>query len=176
MKRISALVLSAAFFSTIFAGASQPSPNPHSEMKKQDFFAGTWRLEGTTRASPFGPGGQKFNSTEQLEWMPGGLVLVAHSYADGKLVEVTIIGYDPKEKVFTHRTFKSTGEREIWKGTAEHGSWTWTRDETVKGKRIKDRLTIKKTAADSYSFIDEMQPEGGKWSTVAEGTGIKTKG
>jgi hypothetical protein len=158
------------------AQTSSQNPKPSPELKKQDFFVGTWKLEGMTKSSPFGPGGQKFESTEHLEWMPGGFFLLAHSYSGEKLAEVTVIGYDSDQKVFTHTSFKSGGETESWKGTAEGDSWVWTKEEKIAGKPFDDRLAIKKKSPDSYSFVVEMKPAGGdSWSTVAEGTGTKTK-
>jgi hypothetical protein len=153
--------------------SSQAKPNP--ELKKQDFFVGNWTLTGETKSSPFGPGGQKFQSTERLEWMPGECFLVAHSYSGGKWVELTVIGYDPNEKAFTHTSFKASGKAEVWKGTADDDTWIWTKKETVGGKPVTERLTINKTSPTSYSFQVDMEPEGGSWSTVAEGSGIKTK-
>ena len=58
--------------------SSQPKPN--SELKKQDFFVGNWMLTGETKPSPFGPGGQKFQSTERFQWMPGEFFLISNSY------------------------------------------------------------------------------------------------
>jgi Protein of unknown function (DUF1579) len=158
------------------AQMSPQAPKPSPELKKQDFFVGTWRLEGITKSSPFGSGGQKFESTEHLEWMPGGFFLLAQSFSGEKLAEVTVIGYDSNQKVFTHTSFKSTGETELWRGTAEGDSWIWTKEEKVGGKPFEDRLAIKKKSSNSYSFVVEMKPaDGDTWSTVAEGTGTKTK-
>src|SRR5215472_10481075 len=177
MKQISIACLFIAVLSrALLAQTPAHAPTPSPELKKQDFFVGTWRLEGATKSSPLGPGGQKFDSTEQLEWMPGGFFLLAHSYSHEKLVGVTIIGYSNADRIFTHTSFNSSGETELWKGTAEDDSWTWTRDRTTAGKPAKERLTIKKTSPSSYSFADEVQlAEGGNWFTVAEGTGTREK-
>lgn len=177
MKQISRACLPLALLGAIFVVAQTPpqSPRPSPELKKQDFFVGNWTLEGKTKASLFGPGGQKFKSTESLEWMPGGFFLLAHSYSDGKLLELTIIGYDSNEKVFTHTSYNSAaGAVERWRGSADDDSWTWTKDGAIDGKPVKVRLTIKKTSSRSYSFVEDVKPEGGDWSTVAEGTGTKT--
>ena len=161
---------------SLFAHESPSAPTPSPELKKQDFFVGNWTLEGTTKSSPFGTGGQKFTSTERLEWMPGGFFLLAHSYAGKRLAGVTVIGYDSKEKIFTHTRFNTQGETEFWTGIAESDKWIWTRDEQVDGKRVRDRLTINKASSNSYSFIVEMQPAGGgSWAVVAEGTGTRTE-
>ena len=179
MKReISAACLCAALFAGVLplAQAAKQTPKASPELKSQDFFVGTWSLQGSTTFSPFGPGGQQFKSSEHLEWMPGGMFLFVQSYeASGKLAGITIIGYDVKEKVFTHTTYKSNGEIELAKGTAETDRWIWTADATVAGKSVKDRFTINKTSSSTYSWVDEMKPaEGSTWSRVAEGTGTKT--
>jgi hypothetical protein len=167
------VLLSAA---SLFPQASPQTREPSPELKKQSFFLGTWKLEGTTKPSPFSRGGVKFESTEELEWMPGGFFLLAHSYSAGKLAGVTVIGYDSNDKVFTHTSFTNSGETEFWRGVAENDSWTWTRDETIGGKPTTDRLIIRKTSSNSYSFVQEMKlAEGRDWFTVAEGTGIRTK-
>jgi len=179
MKPISSICLPLVLFGavSVIAQTTPQTPAPSPELKKQDFFVGKWTLEGKTLASSFGPGGQPFKSTESLEWMPGGFFLLAHSYSEGKLSELTIIGYDSAEKVFTHTSYDAAaGKIERWRGTAGDDTWTWTRDATIKGKPGQIRLTIKKTSARSYSFVEDVKASKARdWSSVAEGTGIKTE-
>jgi hypothetical protein len=177
MKRTSLACLFVFLFGTpcLFAQASPQTSKPSPELEKQSFFVGTWKLEGTTKSSPFSRGGEKFDSVEHLEWMPGGFFLMAQSYSAGKLAELTIIGYDANEKVFTHTSFTSSGRTELWRGAAENDSWTWTRDGKVDGKPVTERLTIKKTSSNSYSFVQELKlAKEGNWFPVAEGTGIRS--
>src|SRR5262252_5696386 len=109
MKHSTTAFLFLMLFGAISVVAQSPrAAGPSPELKKQDFFVGTWELEGVTKSSPFGPGGQKFKGTESLEWMPGGFFLLVHEYSGAKLTGVTIIGYDSQEKVFTHTKFNST--------------------------------------------------------------------
>src|SRR4029453_1196243 len=172
MKRTSLACLFVFLFGTpcLFAQTSPQASKPSPELEKQSFFVGTWKLEGTMKPSPFSRGGEKFESMENLEWMPGGFFLLAHSYSGGKLAELTVIGYDSNDKVFTHTSFSSSGRTQLWKGVAENDSWIWTKNETVDGKPVTERLTIKKTSSDSYSFVQDMKPaKEGKWFTVAEG-------
>ena len=175
MKQRSTACLLAFLFSAVlvFAQASPPPSKPSPELEKQSFFVGTWKLKGTMKPSPFTHGGENFESTEHLEWMPGGFFLLAHSYSAEKLAEVTVIGYDPKDKSFTHTSFTSSGQTEFWRGVAENDTWIWTKEETVNGKALTERLTVKKTSPNSYSFAQEMKIAGGDWVTVAEGTGTK---
>jgi len=179
MKQISARCLLLLLFGamSVIAHTTPQTPTPSLELKKQDFFVGKWTLEGKTIASSLGPGGQAFKSTESLEWMPGGFFLVAHSYSEGKLAELTIIGYDSEEKVFTDTSYDSaSGNVERWRGTTGDDTCTWTRDTTMKGKPGQVRLTIRKTSPRSYSFVEDVKSsEARDWSAVAEGTGTKTE-
>jgi len=152
--------------------SSQPKPNP--ELKKQDFFVGNWTLTGERKPSPFGPGGQKFQSTARFQWMPLEFFLVSNSYSGGKWEELTVIGYDPNEKIFTRTCFSASGKTEVWKGTADDNTWIWTKKEKMDGKPATERLTINRTSQTSYSFKVEIEPERGSSLTVIEGSGIKT--
>ena len=152
--------------------SSQPKPSP--ELKKQDFFVGNWTLTGETKPTPFAPGAQKFQSTARFQWMPGEFFLVSNSYSGGKWVELTVIGYDPNEKVFTRATFNASGKTEVWKGTADDNAWIWTKKEKVDGKPVTERLRINRTSQTSYSFKVEIEPEKGGSLTVVEGSGTKT--
>ena len=176
MKMSSAAGCLVMLFAALAAHSQSHTPTPSPELKKQDFFVGDWTLEGETKASAFGAGGQKFKSTEHLEWMPGGFFLLAHSYADGRLMELTVIGYDAEEKAFTHTSYGAGGKIERWLGTAESDTWTWMRDgRPVDGKPTKVRLRIKKTSSRSYSFTQDVKAgDAADWATVAEGTGVKS--
>ena len=173
---VAAALLSVALLAPL--GNAQSSPQarkPNPELHAQnDYFVGTWKLTGETKPSPFTPGGQKFESTEQLEWMPGGFFLVARSYEGNQWRGMTIIAYDENAKVFTHTTYSAGGEIEVLKGTAQGDTETWSAERQVKGKPVKERMTIKKVSPVLYTFKFEMAPEGGDWSLVYEGQGSKT--
>lgn len=155
--------------------APQQAPKPSAELHAEnDYFVGTWKLTGETKPSPFGPGGKKFEATERLEWMPGGFFLVAHSYQGDKLAGLTIIAFDEAEKVFTHTSYSASGEVEVMKGTAQDGTETWSGEGKIGGKPVKQRMTIQKVSPALYTFTFELAPEGGNWSPVYEGKGVKT--
>jgi len=157
---------------------TQSSPQtgkPNAEVHAQlDYFVGTWKLTGETKASPFGPGGKKFAASEQLEWMPGGVFLVARSYEGNQWRGLTILAYDEKDKVFTHTSYNASGEIEVIKGIDEGDTETWSADGQVQGKPVKQRFTIKKISPVLYTFKFEIAPERGDWSVVYEGQGSKT--
>ena len=174
MKRI---LVAFIFMHACAVWAGQPASSlskPNPELKKQDFFVGNWTLTGETKPSAFGPGGQKFQSTARFQWMPGEFFLVCNSYSGGKWAELTVTGYDPDEKVFTRTSFNAAGKTEVWKGTADDNTWTWTTKEKVDGKPVTERVTINRTSQTSYSFKVEVEPERGSSLTVVEGSAIKT--
>ena len=177
MKPILAAVLLSILGNAVDAHAqsSPPVRKPNAELHAQlDYFVGTWTLTGETKPSPFGPGGKKFTSSEQLEWMPGGFFLMARSYEGNQWRGLTILAYDESAKVFTHTTYSATGEIEVMKGTAQGDAETWSADGRVQGKPVKQRFTIKKISPVLYTFKFEIAPEGGDWSVVYEGQGSKT--
>ena len=51
---------------------------PGLELKRLDYFVGTWKLEADLNPSPFSPAG-KFTRTEHNEWMQGGFFLISRS-------------------------------------------------------------------------------------------------
>jgi len=165
--------------SSVWAQATPQPHKPSPELQKEgDYFVGNWKFTGETKASPFGPGGQKFDSSERLEWLPGSFFLMARSYDGDKWVGLTIIGYDESKKQFTHTTYTAAGGIEVMAGTAQGDTESWTGDAKAGGKPVKQRLTIKKLAPALYTFKMEMAPENGKdsgnWSVVYEGQAVKT--
>jgi hypothetical protein len=173
LAKVPVMLLATA--SLVWAQTTQKPGNPSAELRKEgDYFVGNWKFTGETKASPFGPGGQKFESSERLEWMPGGFFLLARSYDGDKWSGLTIIGYDEKRKVFTHTSYTAKGEIETMEGTEQGDTETWSGNRKVDGKPAQQRMTIKKLSPTLYTFKLEISPEGGNWSPVYEGRAVKT--
>src|SRR4029453_8905785 len=84
-------------------------PNPAPELKKLDYFAGTWTTEGEIKPGPMGSGG-KFTGTNHVQWMGGAFFLVTHSEfngAMGKGAETAYMGYDSDDKMYTYDSFNT---------------------------------------------------------------------
>jgi len=176
MKRSVAIALVAFFVlaQTMLAQASPQPPKPGPAHKRLAYFAGTWTAEGEMKESPFGPGG-KFSIKERNEWFTGGLFLVTHADEKGPLGDakgLSIMGYDPDQKVYTYYAINSLGMAETAKGTVSGDTWTWTSDTKMGGKMVKGRYTGKEVSPTSYSFKFETM-DGGKWTTIMEGTSNK---
>jgi hypothetical protein len=157
---------------------AQMAPTPGPEVKKLDYFAGTWTVEGTIAQGPWGAGG-KFSSTDTSEWMPGKFFVESHSDfkmppelgGDGKAV--SYMGYDTEENVYTYNEFNSQGRRENSKGAVSADTWTWTSSQNYGGQEIKRRMAIKVLTPTSYSLKFEVSTDGTNWMPFMEAKATK---
>lgn len=158
------------------APVQMETPKPAPELKKLDYFAGTWTTEGEIRPGPMGSGG-KFKGTNHVQWMDGSFFLVTHSEfngAMGKGAETSYMGYDSNDKMYTYDSFNTLGEADHAKGNVDGETWTWQSETRIGAQTMKGRLTIKMLSATAYNFKFEMSPAGATWTTVLEGKATKT--
>lgn len=162
----------------VSAQAQMQMPKPGPELKKLDYFVGTWNMSGTSNASPMGPAG-KWSGTETLKWMEGGYFLVSHSNFKmetmGSGTGVAYMGYDPNEKTYTYDEFNSMGEANHSKGMVDGDNWTWTAEQKMNGQTMKERFSMKIESATSYAMKFEMSQDGTTWNPIMEGKATKTK-
>jgi len=159
----------------LLARAKMELPQPAPELKKLDYFTGTWIAEGEVKPGPMGPGG-KFTGTNRVEWMEGGFFLVTHSEfngAMGKGMETAYMGYDSNDKMYTYDSFNTLGEADHAKGNVNGNTWIWDSETRMGPETMKGRLTIKAISATAYNFKFEMSPDGTTWNTVLEGKDTK---
>jgi hypothetical protein len=155
------------------AGTLQPSP----EHRKLGVFVGTWKDEAELKPGPFGPRG-KIHITETCEWFTGGFSLVCHSESIGLMGEgkaLTVLSYDPEEKVYTYYELNSFGLTNSAKGAVEADTWTFNGEGKVGGKLIKTRFTIKIHSQDSALMNTEISADGGPWTPLMELKGTRVK-
>jgi hypothetical protein len=153
------------------ARAQMEKPKPAPELKKLDYFAGTWIAEGSIKPGPMGPGG-KFTGTNHVQWMDGAFFLVTHSEFNGAIgrgTETAYMGYDSNEKIYTYDSFNSLGEADHAKGNVDGDTWIWQSETRMGPQSIKGRLTIKVLSATAYDFKFETSPDGTTWNTLLEG-------
>ncbi len=150
-------------------------PTPAAELRKLDYFAGTWASVGAIKPGPLGPGG-KFTGTNHVQWMDGRFFLVTHSEFHGALgsgTETAYMGYDSNDKVYTYDSFNSLGEADHAKGALEGNTWTWLSESRMASQTVKARLTLTLLSATAYNFKFEISPDGIAWSTIMEGKDAK---
>jgi len=178
MKRLFAVFVSAAFALSLMAHAQAPqTPKPGPEVKKLDYFLGTWDMEGNTKPGPFGPGG-KFTGMERNDWMPGDFFLVTHSQfkdPSGDWKGLAIMGYNADDKVYTYHEFNSMGEATSATGTVTGDTWIWLSEDKMGGKIMKWRFAVKVLSPTSYTFKFDLASPTGEWNTLMEGKATKEK-
>lgn len=150
-------------------------PKPAPELKRLDYFVGTWIAEGVVKPGPMGPGG-KFTATNRVQWMDGGFFLVTQSEFSGvigKGSETAYMGWDGHDRMYTYDSFNTLGGADHAKGTLDGDTWTWRSETRMGAQTMKGRLTIQMLSASAYSFKYETSPDGARWSTVLEGQDTK---
>jgi Protein of unknown function (DUF1579) len=156
----------------------QMPAKPGPEVKKLEYFVGTWTTEGTVSQGPWGAGG-KFSSTDTTEWMSGNFFVVGHAdfkmppEIGGEGKETSFMGYDTDENVYTYNAFNSQGRREASKGTVSGDTWTWNSSQNYGGQDIKQKMTIKTVSPTSYNMKFEISMDGTNWMTFMEGKATK---
>lgn len=106
-------------------GYELPTPDP--ALKRLEFLVGTWKVAGTTEASPAGPAG-RVESTETYEWLDGGFFLVHHWNGTMEIGGVAMVdtGYEffeyrPETQEYHARFFNNFGPYDdtgsVYKGT-----------------------------------------------------------
>ena len=172
-----AIFLAAIVLASLSAWA-QMAPKPSPEVKKLDYFVGSWTTDATIAPGPWGNGG-KFTATGTTEWMDGSFFVVTHSDfkmppelgGDGK--ELSLMGYDTQQNTYVYEGFNSQGNHESSKGSVSGDTWTWTSEANYGGQDVKQKLTMKVLSPTSYSVKFEVSTDGTTWLPFFEGKATK---
>ena len=167
-------------FLVLFAGSAvaQMGGPPSPEVKKLDYFVGTWTTEGTIPQGPWGTGG-RFTGTATNEWLPGNFFVQSQSDSKmppeigGASKAMMVMGYDNQQNVYTSDRFSSLGQHETSKGTMSADTWTWTSSSNYGGMEIQGKMTIKALSPTSYTFKYEISMDGKNWMPFMEGNATK---
>jgi hypothetical protein len=171
-----AATLFAFLFSASLLSAGEP-PKPGPEMKRLEYFIGTWTTDANALASPFGPAG-KVTGTETYERGPGGFSITLRS--DGKtpggpMKSTAIIAWDSVKQAYHYHGANSVGGLGFATGKVDGTKWTWSTEDHMDGKTVKGRFTLVELPPSSYTYKYEMQGDDGKYATVEEGKVSKNK-
>jgi hypothetical protein len=170
MKRRTSAVYVLSFILASVAVAQTPQM-PGLEIKRLQYYVGTWKTEYELKPGPMGPGG-KMTAVDHSQMMPGGFFVETRTDGKGAMGELkglAIMGYDAAEKVYTYDAFNNFGEADHFKGAVQGDTWTWTSE----GK-MKMRFTAREVSPTMYTMKLEMAT-GGDWTTVMEGKATKAK-
>lgn len=145
-------------------------PKPGPEIKRLQYFVGTWKAEYELKPGPMGPGG-KVTAVDQSHWMPGGFFVETRTAGNGVmgvLKGLAIMGYDPVAKTYTYDAFNNFGEADHFKGTVQGDTWTWNSEGMFNGKPTKLRFIAREVSPAMYTMKFEIAA-GDDWTTAMEG-------
>jgi hypothetical protein len=156
------------------SAVAQMGEPPGPEVKKLDYFVGTWTTDGMIAQGPWGGGG-KFTATATTEWLPGNFFLQSKTDSQmppeigGESKATMIMGYDTQQNTYTSDRYSSLGQHESSKGTLSGDTWTWTNTSNYGGMEIQGKMTIKILAPTSHTMKYEISMDGKNWMTFMEG-------
>jgi len=167
-------------FVILIAGSAmaQMGGPPGPEVKKLEYFVGTWTTEGTIEQGPWGMGG-KFTATGTADWLPGNFFVQTHSESKmppeigGDNKAVLIMGYDTQQNTYTSDRYSSLGQHETSKGTLSSDTWTWTSTSNYGGMEIQGKMTVKTLSPTSYTMKYEISMDGKNWMPFMDGKATK---
>jgi hypothetical protein len=169
MTRIATIGFGFIFTFLAAANAQMTRPTPAPELKKLDYFTGTWTSEATISPGPWGPGGE-FSDTVKTEWMRGEFFLVSHSdfsmpvELGGTGTSLAVLGYDADKKTYTEERFDSTGRHVVATGTLNGDTLTWIGTNNYGGMTIQSRFAIKMISPSFYTLkYDVSSDSGANW-------------
>jgi hypothetical protein len=157
---------------------AQMNVPPGPEVKKLDYFVGTWTTEGSIGQGPWGMGG-KYSSTGTAQWSLGNYFVEIHrdftmpAEVGGEGKEVGYMGYDTEENAYTFDIFNNQGRRQVWKGTVSGDTWTWTGSASYAGQDIQQKITTKVLSPTSHTVKIEISLDGKDWMTFLDGKATK---
>jgi len=168
MKRLLALL-----FVLAMSGATALFGQVNSESQKLNYFAGTWKIVAHLNAPALYS--KTFIETEYNEWLPGRALLLSRQEADNEVSGgVTVLTYDPQNKIYRYHQIKNNGDLQDLRGSFEKGTWIWmSAGVSNHDQSPKTRLVIKEVNDTSYTLKLESATEGHDWSTVMEGEASK---
>ncbi len=171
-------VVAVVFFVSVVLPQNQSfAPKPGPELKKLEYFTGNWKTDAEMKPSQYIPGG-KFTATDHGEWLAGDFFVVTHSdYTSplGKGVQLSVLGYDAAEKVYTFNSYSGAGVHTSASGTLDGDTWTFVSNDKMGGQTIGSRHIIKILSQNEYSFRFEMSYDGATWSPVIEGKATRVQ-
>ena len=163
---------------------SQAGPTPvklsktNPEIKRLQYFVGTWKLAGDLKTSVLGPGG-KYTGLQRNEWAADGLTVLSkweEQRPTGRSSGQATYSYDVAQNVYRYHGSSDDGEVEDSAGSIEGNNWVWTSNLfTPSGAPAEGRFNLEVISPSAYSFKFEIALQGDAWITVLEGNAEQSK-
>ena len=154
-----------------------PAPAPSQQQTAMGYFAGYWKITGTTRISPTSQAVQ-FSGTANGEWVPGNYFLEIKYVTHGPLGDVHMVRmmeYNDSDDVYTYNEYNSLGEHVVGAGSIEGQKWIWDTTKKLNGVTTKGRYIVTFVTQDAYSYTSEVQKPGGGWLKITQATATRAE-
>ena len=180
VRRTAVVILGLLAVTLVSAQAPPPQPSqtaqgPSQQQSAMGYFAGPWKLTGTTKISPTSPPAP-YRATATGEWIPGNFFLEIKYVTHGPLGDVHMVRmmeYNSSASVYTYNEYNSLGEHVEAVGKIQGQKWIWETAKKLNGVAAKGRYITTFISPNSYSFQSQVQKPGGGWVTITEGTATR---
>jgi hypothetical protein len=180
---IAIMLLFAAITAVIAVAADSPSTaqnapktqTPGPEFQRLGFLIGTWKIERTTKKTPYQPTEEKRSHIQIGEWLEGHLFvlcLLQRTPSTGPYGKVSIFGYDPEAASYFCDVYMG-GQRIYYSGSRAGNTWTFVSDSKEGGKTFRFRWTIVEESPTLTTSKVEFSEDGGPWTLGSEGKWTK---
>lgn len=171
------LVVTTLTVSVAAASAQPPQmPPPGPEHKALERWVGTWKMEGTMKPSPLGPGGP-FTGTETCRMFEGGYHLVCDTEGTGPFGPMKghmILTWDRAGGQYRYIAINNMADAELATGTRSGDTWTWTSTTEMGGQTMHSRFIMTETSPTTDKMVWEMSMDGKSWQPIMEAKSTKT--
>jgi hypothetical protein len=151
-------------------------PTPGSEQKALERWVGTWKMEGTAKDTPLGPGG-KITGSETCRMFEGGWHLVCDIEGTGPwgpMKSHSILTWDRAKKTYQYFAVNNMPDAETATGIYDGKTWTWSGTVDMEGKTLHSRYVMTETSPTTDAMRWEISTDGGRsWTTAMESTATK---
>jgi len=118
------------------------------------------------------------SGNDVCEWFDGGFAVVCRTEGKGPMgptKSLGIMGYSTEEKAYTYYGLDNgpMTMATVPRGTVQAGTWTYTDESMMGGKKVKSRYVMKELSPTAYTFKWEVLGEDGAWQTLVEGKSTK---
>lgn len=164
----STLIALALAFTAATACAAE-SPAAESPAKRLEYFVGTWKESGESRADSNQEFG-KLSGNETCEWQAGHAAVLCRETtrdASGTVDASYLIGYDPVSKTYVLRGFDNTGMTLTATGTIDQDTWTWIGLSNSAAGSMSMRFTFDLAHRPGRTMTVEFADKEGKWVKAA---------
>lgn len=177
MKRF-ALPMALAF-ATAGTALAAGAVTPAQKLLKLDVAVGRWIFHGKSLDTAFGKAGN-WTWNEDCGWSANRLFLECsfdNEWSGKKVRSLVVDTYNARDKSYWHYELFAAGAGGarpfVSRMTIAGSTWTESGQDTVAGKRVRERIVYDFVSADRVDVKIQISRDGKRWVTIDRGEGEK---